>query len=169
VFLGNSLPIREWNLFAQWSRPVTDVRANRGANGIDGQLSTWLGWSADVPDVWALIGDLTALYDLAAPFVLNQLPDHRRVLAVINNRGGGIFRRLPRLETMSPRAAECLENPHRADLAGFAALWGIQHLRVCTADDLDALESCGNHILLEVIPDARQTAAFWQDWDSLAP
>jgi 2-succinyl-5-enolpyruvyl-6-hydroxy-3-cyclohexene-1-carboxylate synthase len=169
VFLGNSLPIREWNLFAQWSRPVPDVRANRGANGIDGQLSTWLGWSAEVADCWALVGDLTALYDLAAPFLLDQLPDHRRVLAVIQNGGGGIFRRLPRLESMSPRAAGCLENPHRADLAGFAALWGMAHLRVRTADDLDALESCGNHLLLEVIPDARQTAAFWQDWDRLSP
>ncbi len=151
VFLGNSLPIREWNLFAQWSRPVPEVRANRGANGIDG------------------VGDLTALYDLAAPFVLDQLPDHRRVLAVIHNGGGGIFRRLPRLEAMSPRAAGCLENPHRADLAGFAALWGMQHLRVRTADDLDAFESRANNLLLEVIPDARQTAAFWRDWDRLAP
>jgi 2-succinyl-5-enolpyruvyl-6-hydroxy-3-cyclohexene-1-carboxylate synthase len=169
VFLGNSLPIREWNLFAQWSRPVPKVRANRGANGIDGQLSTWLGWSAGVADCWALVGDLTALYDLAAPFLLDQLPDHRRVLAVVNNGGGGIFRRLPRLETLSPRAAGCLENPHRADLAGFAALWGMAHLRVRTADDLDALETCGNNLLLELMPDARQTAAFWQDWDRFAP
>jgi 2-succinyl-5-enolpyruvyl-6-hydroxy-3-cyclohexene-1-carboxylate synthase len=169
VFLGNSLPIREWNLFAQWTRPVVEVRANRGANGIDGQLSTWLGWSAEVADCWALVGDLTALYDLAAPFMLDQLPDQRRVLAVIHNGGGGIFRRLPRLDTLSPRAAGCLENPHRADLAGFAALWGMAHLRVRTADDLDALESCGNNLLLEVIPDARQTAAFWNDWDRLAP
>jgi 2-succinyl-5-enolpyruvyl-6-hydroxy-3-cyclohexene-1-carboxylate synthase len=169
VFLGNSLPIREWNLFAQWSRPVAEVRANRGANGIDGQLSTWLGWSAEVADCWALVGDLTTLYDLAAPFLLDQLPDQRRVLAVVNNGGGGIFRRLPRLETMSPRAAGCLENPHRADLAGFAALWGMAHLRVRTAGDLDALETCGNNLLLELMPDARQTAAFWQDWDRFAP
>ena len=169
VFLGNSLPIREWNLFAQWTRPVANVRANRGANGIDGQLSTWLGWSAELEDSWALVGDLTALYDLAAPFVLDQLPDQRRVLAVFNNGGGGIFRRLPRLETMSPRAAGCLENSHRADFAGFAALWGMAHLRVRTADDLDAMESCGKNLLLEVIPDARQTAAFWQDWDRLSP
>jgi 2-succinyl-5-enolpyruvyl-6-hydroxy-3-cyclohexene-1-carboxylate synthase len=169
VFLGNSLPIREWNLFAQWSRPVAGVRANRGANGIDGQLSTWLGWSAEAADSWALVGDLTALYDLAAPFMMDQLPDQRRVLAVINNGGGGIFRRLPRLETMSPRAAGCLENTHRADLSGFAALWGMAHLRVRTADDLDAIETSGNNLLLEVIPDTRQTAAFWKDWDRLAP
>ena len=55
VFLGNSLPIREWNDFAQWDRPVPEIRANRGVNGIDGQLSTWLGWSADESDSWAVV------------------------------------------------------------------------------------------------------------------
>jgi hypothetical protein len=40
---------------------------------------------------------------------------------------------------------------------------------VRTADDLDAFESRANNLLLEVIPDARQTAAFWRDWDRLAP
>ena len=73
VFLGNSLPIREWNQFAQWARPVPGVRANRGANGIDGQISTWLGWSAEVADSWAVVGDLTALYDVAAGFMLGQV------------------------------------------------------------------------------------------------
>ena len=104
LFLGNSMPIREWNLFAQWNRPVPSVRANRGANGIDGQVSTWLGWSADVSETWAVVGDLTALYDLAAPFVLEQITNEGRVLVVINNGGGKIFERLPRLQSMSPRA-----------------------------------------------------------------
>ena len=168
VFLGNSLPIREWNLFAQWTRPVPSVRANRGANGIDGQISTWLGWSADVGETWALVGDLTALYDLAAPFVLDQIDPEGRVLAVINNRGGGIFERLPRLKSMSPRAAECMTNPHRADLSGFAALWGMEHLRIRTADDLDAFDPGGGPLLLEILPDPAQTERFWEDWDRLA-
>jgi 2-succinyl-5-enolpyruvyl-6-hydroxy-3-cyclohexene-1-carboxylate synthase len=168
VFLGNSLPIREWNLFAQWARPVTSVRANRGANGIDGQVSTWLGWSADVPDAWALFGDLTALYDLAAPFVMDQIVSEGRVLAVINNSGGGIFKRLPRLQAMSPRAAECMTNPHRADLSGFAALWGMRHLIIRTADDFDAFTPEGGPLLLEMLPDPDQTARFWADWDRMA-
>ena len=165
LFLGNSLPIREWNLFAQWTRPVTTVRANRGANGIDGQISTWLGWSADVPESWALLGDLTALYDLAAPFVMDQIVSEGRTLAVINNRGGGIFERLPRLKSMSPRAAECMINAHHAGLSGFAALWGMEHLRVRTADDLDAFNRGDKPVLLEIIPEAEQTARFWSDWE----
>lgn len=167
VFLGNSMPIREWNLFSQWTRPVANVRANRGANGIDGQISTWLGCSADVADAWALLGDLTALYDLAAPFVMDQIVSEGRVLAVINNRGGRIFERLPRLKSMSPRAVECMTNPHRADLSGFAALWGMEHLSVRTADDLDAFNPGGKPVLLEIIPDARQTESFWAEWDRM--
>ena len=164
VFLGNSLPIREWNLFAQWVRLLPTVRANRGANGIDGQISTWLGWTADIGDTWAVIGDLTALYDLAAPFVLGQINQPGRVLAVIHNNGGQIFSRLPRLQSMSPRAIECMTNPHQADLAGLAALWGMKHLRIHTADDFDQFEPGEIPILLEVIPDAVQTTRFWKEY-----
>lgn len=167
VFLGNSLPIREWNQFAQWTRPSPEVKANRGANGIDGQVSTWLGWSADEDDAWALIGDLTALYDSAAPFVMDQLHKQGRVLAVINNLGGRIFERLPRLQSMSPRAAECMTNPHAADLSGLAALWGMKHLRVKRADDLDAFEPGDQPTLLEVLPDAGHTKSFWAEWDRM--
>lgn len=165
VFLGNSLPVREWNLFAQWARPFPQVRANRGANGIDGQTSTWLGWSADAADAWALVGDLTALYDAAAPFMLGQVECAGRVLAVINNRGGRIFSRLPRLRAMSPRAAECMTNPQQADLAGLAALWGMAHLRVGTPDDFDAFEPGGPPVLLEIVPDEEQTRRFWDEMD----
>lgn len=165
VFLGNSLPIREWNLFAQWARPVPTVRANRGVNGIDGQISTWLGWTADVSDTWAVVGDLTAIYDLAALFVLGQVNCAGRVLAVINNGGGKIFARIERLGSLSPRAAECLINPHAADLAGMALLWGMDHLRVRRADDFDRFEPGGKPVLLEIIPDPVQTSRFWADWD----
>ena len=168
VFLGNSLPIREWNQFAQWSRPVPSVRANRGANGIDGQISTWLGLSADVRESWAIVGDLTALYDLAASFVLGQINCQGRVLAVINNGGGKIFERLPRLQNMSPRAIEWMTNPQTADLAGLATLWSMNHLRIRTADDFDQFEAQEKTLLLEVIPDAAQTTAFWAAWDRMA-
>lgn len=167
VFLGNSMPIREWNLFAQWTRPVPSIKANRGANGIDGQISTWLGWTADVSETWAVVGDLTALYDLAAPFVLDQINNQGRVLAVINNGGGKIFERLPRLQSMSPRAVECMTNPHTADLSGLATLWDMNHIRVRLADDLDSFEPGGKATLLEIIPDADQTKRFWDEYERI--
>jgi len=167
LFLGNSMPIREWNSFAQWTQPIQSARANRGANGIDGQVSTWLGWSAEVSETWAVIGDLTALYDLAAPFVLDQINNAGRVLVVINNGGGKIFERLPRLQSMSPRAIEWMTNPQSADLSGFATLWGMDHLRIRTVDDFDQFQSGEKTLLLEIIPDAKQTAAFWAAWERM--
>jgi 2-succinyl-5-enolpyruvyl-6-hydroxy-3-cyclohexene-1-carboxylate synthase len=169
LFLGNSMPIREWNFFAQWARPVPSVRANRGVNGIDGQISTWLGWSADISETYAIVGDLTALYDLAGPFVLEQINCHRRVLVVINNGGGKIFERLPRLQSMSPRAVEWMTNPHTADLAGLAAMWGMNHVRIRTVDEFDHFEAGEKTLLLEIVPDAGQTSDFWAAWDRMPP
>lgn len=167
LYLGNSLPIREWNLFAQRDKPVPDVRANRGANGIDGQLSTWLGWTADVEDAWCLVGDLTALYDLAAPAWLGQIERKGRVLAVINNGGGQIFSRLPRLESMSDRAKELMLNPHDVRLDSWAAMWGMRYLRIEDEDGFDHLDPAGETLLVEVIPDAGESEAFWKAWDAI--
>ncbi len=166
VYLGNSLPIREWNLFAQHERAVPEVRASRGANGIDGQLSTWLGWTADDADPWCIVGDLTALYDLAAPAMLSQV-SRRRSLVVINNGGGEIFARLPRLATMNPRARELMVNPHQRTLEGWASMWGMDYLAIRSTDDFDALESGEGPRVVEVFPDAKETAAFLERWDEL--
>ncbi|WP_035612271.1 thiamine pyrophosphate-binding protein [Haloferula sp. BvORR071] len=166
LYLGNSMPIREWNLFAQRGKPVTDVRANRGANGIDGQLSTWLGWTADVEDAWCLVGDLTALYDLAAPAWLGQIERKGRVLVVINNGGGQIFSRLPRLDAMQDRAKELMLNPHELRLEGWATMWGMKYLRVESEEGFDALEPGEATLLVEVIPNGEESAAFWKAWDT---
>jgi 2-succinyl-5-enolpyruvyl-6-hydroxy-3-cyclohexene-1-carboxylate synthase len=167
LFLGNSLPIREWNEFAQRSRPTRLVRANRGANGIDGQISTWLGASATETDAWAVIGDLTALYDLAAPFVLDQIQPNGRVLVVINNHGGRIFSRLPRLAAMSDAAQTAMLSPHQADLGGFAKLWNMAHHTIRQPDDLDSFEPAETTTMLEIQPNESQTQRFWQDWDRI--
>ncbi|MES2996406.1 MAG: thiamine pyrophosphate-binding protein [Verrucomicrobiota bacterium] len=165
VFLGNSLPIREWNLFAQNTRPIPLVRANRGTNGIDGQISTWLGATASEENAWAVIGDLTTLYDLAGPFVLPQVENNGRVLAVINNRGGQIFSRLPHLATMSPRTRECMTNPHEINFTHFAKMWGFHHTAIRGVDDFDSFDPGKSPALLEIIPDPKQTERFWKEWE----
>jgi len=93
IYLGNSLPIREWDLAATRERRGFEYEANRGANGIDGQLSTFLGWCAPNAVNVAIIGDLTALYDLNAPWIVPQLEASFRIV-IINNRGGRIFERV---------------------------------------------------------------------------
>lgn len=93
IYLGNSLPIREWDLAASRARRGFEYEANRGANGIDGQLSTFFGWCAPNAMNVAIVGDLTALYDLNAPWIVPQLDAKFRIV-IINNRGGRIFERV---------------------------------------------------------------------------
>ncbi len=165
VFLGNSLPIREWNHFAQWEQPIAEVRANRGANGIDGQISTWLGWSAAREDAWCVVGDLTALYDLAAPAMLGQVVRTGRVLVVVNNGGGRIFSQVPRLAAMNERARELMLNPHEISLSGWAGMWGMRYLKIASQDDFDGLEPGDEPLVVELVPSAKETEAFWKAWN----
>ena len=93
VFLGNSLPIREWNLSAVYHPDrKLKYKGQRGANGIDGMLSHFLGLAQADRQNWCLIGDLTCLYDLSAPWVFSQMdPKIKCFIVVINNLGGQIF------------------------------------------------------------------------------
>jgi 2-succinyl-5-enolpyruvyl-6-hydroxy-3-cyclohexene-1-carboxylate synthase len=160
VYLGNSLPIREWNTCAQWEKPVRTVRANRGANGIDGQISTWLAASADEEDAWGIFGDLTALYDLAGLKMLGQVVAKGRVMAVINNGGGQIFDRVPRLSGMSEKAKGWMAAETPVDFCAIAKAWGMDYLRVTRADEFDGVGSDEKPVLLEIVPDAGQTRGF---------
>jgi len=162
LFLGNSLPIREWNDFAQREVPYVNVRANRGANGIDGQLSTWLGATADEENAWGVFGDLTTLYDLASPAVFSQVETSGRVLVVINNNGGAIFDQLPRLEGMTEEQREAIVQPHTANLSKWAEMWGMHHLKVTQVEDFDLLETAESPLLLEVVPSKSQSDEFWK-------
>jgi len=94
VYLGNSLPIREWDQAATWQQKNLKVEASRGLCGIDGQIATFLGLCTPEQQNWAIIGDLTALYDLVAPWIYPQLAPMDINLVIINNGGGQIFSRM---------------------------------------------------------------------------
>ena len=166
LYLGKSLPIREWNDFAQRDVPYECVRANRGANGIDGQIASWLGASAEEEDAWGVFGDLTALYDLAAPSLLSQVECSGRVLVVINNSGGKIFERLPAMQSLDERVSRLLTNTHEYGFESWAAMWGMHYKKVHGMEDFD-LEPQEKTTLLEVLPDSRQTSLFWQKFGEL--
>jgi 2-succinyl-5-enolpyruvyl-6-hydroxy-3-cyclohexene-1-carboxylate synthase len=162
VLTGNSLAIREWNLCAEYGRGHR-VHVLRGANGIDGNLSAFLGVAADAREAWCVTGDLTALYDLNAPWMLRQLPAGRRRFVVIQNSGGKIFSRLPSLRGLTDRERALMENPHTISLRGWAKMWGMDH----AFGGPEVLESAGSltdHAVIEVHPDPAETEAFWNAW-----
>lgn len=166
LYLGNSLPIREWNDFAQRNVPYELVRANRGANGIDGQIASWLGSTANAEDAWGVFGDLTAMYDMSAPSLLGQVECRGRMLVVINNGGGKIFERLPAVQNLDRRASELVVNTHANGFRDWASMWGMNYVCVRGMEEFD-FEPAGMTTVVEIIPDAEQTKAFWQAWKSI--
>ncbi len=161
VFLGNSLPIRELNLAGSYASAQVSYFANRGANGIDGLVSTFLGLSADEINApaWLILGDLSALYDLAGPWILNQLPLANRRIVVINNGGGKIFSRVASLRALPEKARQVIENQHQLHFEPWAQLWGLPYRKATRPEHLQDLPA--GTVVIEVFPDAAQTEAFW--------
>lgn len=91
VFLGNSLPVRHAMYYGVHC--PARIYGNRGVSGIDGNISTALGLMKGLQKhVVAIVGDLTFIHDLNA---LTDSGRHQITVIIINNQGGGIFRRLP--------------------------------------------------------------------------
>jgi 2-succinyl-5-enolpyruvyl-6-hydroxy-3-cyclohexene-1-carboxylate synthase len=162
ILTGNSLAIREWNLCAEYGRGHR-VHVLRGANGIDGNLSAFLGIAADVPEAWCVTGDLTTLYDLNAPWMLRQLPAGHRRFVVIQNAGGKIFSRLPSLRGLTDRERALMENPHTVSLRGWAEMWGMDHASG-GREILEQVQALADHAVIELYPDAAETEEFWKAW-----
>lgn len=162
VFLGNSLPIREWNLAAAPPRPGTAFFANRGANGIDGTVSTFLGVGAGSRESWLITGDLSALYDLSAPWMLPQLPEGNRRIVVINNGGGRIFSRVESLRSLDDAAREVIENRHGYSFEPWARMWELDYVTCKSPEHLGEVPA-GNAVI-EIRPDPSQTETFWRQW-----
>ena len=129
VFTSSSMPVRqvEW-----WSRPREGVRvlANRGANGIDGVLSTALGVAAvhrapGPAQVVALVGDLAFLYDAGILLAGAQSGIDLDII-VVDNDGGGIFSFLPQAAGQPHERFERLwGTPHGTDLVAVARGYGV--------------------------------------------
>lgn len=164
VFLGNSLPVREWNLSAAPASVGTTFFANRGANGIDGIISTFLGAGAEVRESWLIIGDLGALYDLNAPWIMGQLPAANRRIVVINNGGGKIFSRVQSLRALTEPVREVIENRHALGFEAWAGMWGMSYLRCTSPDTFDRLPD--GALVVEILPDEPETEAFWSLWSA---
>ncbi|MBW3614866.1 MAG: 2-succinyl-5-enolpyruvyl-6-hydroxy-3-cyclohexene-1-carboxylic-acid synthase [Actinobacteria bacterium] len=136
LFVSSSMPIRDAEWFGA-PGSATRVFANRGANGIDGIVSTALGVATggDGPVV-ALLGDLAFLHDAGG-----LLGAAGRGLActfvVLDNHGGGIFSFLPQAAALPPARFEALfGTPQEVDLAALAAVHGLGVTTVKSAEEV---------------------------------
>ncbi len=136
VMIANSLPIRDvewfWPLGNRHIRPF----CNRGANGIDGTLSTALGIAHQGPPTVLLTGDLALLHDTNGWLSVPRLQGHLTVI-LINNHGGGIFEMLP-VAKFDPPFEEFFATPQTVDFNHLCAAYGVNYERVKSWKQLQA-------------------------------
>jgi 2-succinyl-5-enolpyruvyl-6-hydroxy-3-cyclohexene-1-carboxylate synthase len=94
LFVGNSMPIRDLDSFFHYNQKRVKVMGNRGANGIDGTISTALGASVISDPMYLIVGDLTFFHDLNG-LIAAKMQQLNITILLINNNGGGIFSFLP--------------------------------------------------------------------------
>jgi 2-succinyl-5-enolpyruvyl-6-hydroxy-3-cyclohexene-1-carboxylate synthase len=95
LFLANSMPIRDMDMYAEFNSSPFYISANRGASGIDGNIATALGYAQGLQkSMTILLGDLAVIHDLNSLTLISEI-ELSLILIVINNGGGGIFSFLP--------------------------------------------------------------------------
>jgi 2-succinyl-5-enolpyruvyl-6-hydroxy-3-cyclohexene-1-carboxylate synthase len=156
MYLGNSLPIREWDEYAVFETRSQKLSGNRGANGIDGQVSTYLGWSKEFEQSYSLFGDLTTLYDLSSLWVSPQIPNYTKVLTIMNNGGGIIFDKI--------FGKEIFLNRHKIQFKNWANMWNWNYSHWQSVPDV--FNPTGFNII-ELQPDSRQTKLFYEKIEEL--
>ena len=140
VWAGNSMPVRDLDgWLPSTDRPMLAL-SNRGANGIDGVVSTALGSAAAGADgterpVVLIVGDVSFLHDLGA-LVTARLTGVALTVVVVQNDGGGIFSFLPQAATDVPevglpeRYERLFGTPHGIELGPLVTAAGHRHARV---------------------------------------
>ncbi len=138
VWASSSMPVRDADTWLPSTARAISVRSNRGANGIDGVVSTALGAAAAVgAPVAAVVGDLAFLHDLNA-LVAARLHRLSATIVLVNNDGGGIFSFLPQAQPGVPVAGsglpdhyeELFGTPHGIDVGPAVEALGGEHAMV---------------------------------------
>ncbi len=135
LFVASSMPVRDVETYVAARPDAPRVLCNRGANGIDGTVSSAFGAAAvsDGPVV-LLVGDVALAYDIGGLLAARR-SGLSLTIVLLNNDGGGIFEFLP---VAGERDAfeEHVATPHGLDFAHAAALYGCAHERVATVAQL---------------------------------
>jgi 2-succinyl-5-enolpyruvyl-6-hydroxy-3-cyclohexene-1-carboxylate synthase len=131
--VASSMPIRDLEWFGG---RTARAHANRGANGIDGVMSTALGLSLAGQTSVVLIGDLAFVHDANALVGLATRGCDLRVV-VVDNDGGGIFSFLPQASRLSSERFEQLfGTPLGVDVVALAAGYGLPAMTITSIGDL---------------------------------
>ncbi len=137
LFVASSMPVRDVELFFPIHEDTPRVLSNRGANGIDGTVSSAFGAAAaGAGPVVLLIGDVALAYDLGGLLAARRLALGLTIV-LLNNDGGGIFHFLP-VASQTDAFEEHVATPHGLEFGRAAGLYGCGYERPA---DLSALEA----------------------------
>ncbi len=163
VYTASSMPIRDQEAFLGGGATDAHFLCNRGANGIDGLLSSGIGAAAASGRPTTIVtGDLGFLHDLGGLAALRGVETPVRIV-VIDNDGGGIFHFLPQADALDGEEFEALlGTPRGVDAAAAAALFGLPHLRLERLADLPAALAAGTGVI-EVGVDRGSSVALRRD------
>jgi 2-succinyl-5-enolpyruvyl-6-hydroxy-3-cyclohexene-1-carboxylate synthase len=142
LFLGNSMPVRDCDTFFPTSARPIQIAGNRGANGIDGLVSTALGMAAaGAGPLVMVLGDLSLYHD-ANGLLAAKLYGLDATVLLINNDGGGIFSFLPQASE-ADQFEPLFGTPHGLEFAPLAALYGARYTLAESWAGFDAAIAAG--------------------------
>lgn len=166
LHVANSAPIRMTQLFD--IDPSVTVLCNRGVNGIDGCMSSAVGYSTQNRDLTFLaIGDLTFFYDMNSLWN-REVPDRLRVLLL--NNGGGAVMHLPLPAKTGPSLAQHVAAQHSTSARGWVESLGMTYLAVdsekALGPALDTLTSpeVSKPVVVEVFTDRLKDVQQFKDY-----
>ena len=164
LFYANSSAVRLGNIFSDQY-----IYVNRGVNGIEGSLSTAVGYAIahqDEEDVYCVIGDLSFFYDQNA--LWNESLSPNLSILLLNNAGGGIFHQLSGLER-SPYRDSAIGAEHTTSAEGVCQAHDIVYLSAHNEEELyENLDKFFNSeegpVLLEVFTNVEDDAQALKDY-----
>ena len=134
------MPVRDLEYFWRPNDAGRRIFFNRGANGIDGTLSTALGVAWRGSPAVLLTGDLALLHDANGFLTLPKFKGSLTIV-LVNNRGGGIFETLSVAQREPAIFEECFATPQAVDFAELAACHGVEHVKPSSWEEFEAVMS----------------------------
>jgi 2-succinyl-5-enolpyruvyl-6-hydroxy-3-cyclohexene-1-carboxylate synthase len=172
LYAGNSMPIRDLDTFFPGGDHAIRLLANRGANGIDGVVSSALGAAAaELGPTVLVIGDLSFYHDSNG--LLAAMQHHLNLtIILLNNDGGGIFSFLPQAGD-AEHFETLFGTPHGLDFRPLAQMYGARYERVESWETFrttvqHGLEAGGLHIVEVPTERARNVTLHREIWQAVS-
>ena len=146
IFIGNSLMIRAFDSHSDKFGKDILFFSNRGASGIDGNISTALGISKASPgrSNFLIIGDQAFMHDLGSLQLLKELENNLTII-IINNMGGAIFDYLNLSNSNVNSYEKFIRRSHKMNFKSIVHGYDLKYTQLNTLNDLSKISS-GNNI-----------------------